>query len=56
MTAEVAHETPKFATGTVVFLFTDIEGSTRLWQEHPAAMKEMLARHHALPLWPVSAP
>jgi class 3 adenylate cyclase len=22
-------------TGTVTFLFTDLEGSTRLWQEHP---------------------
>ncbi len=37
-----------FDTGTVVFLFTDIEGSTRLWQEHPDAMKEALARHHEL--------
>ena len=35
-------------TGTVTFLFTDIEGSTRLWQRHPEAMKGMLARHHAL--------
>ncbi len=32
-------------TGTVTFLFTDLEGSTRLWQEHPAAMKPALARH-----------
>jgi predicted ATPase/class 3 adenylate cyclase/uncharacterized protein HemY len=35
-------------TGTVTFLFTDIEGSTRLWQAFPAAMNEALARHHAL--------
>src|SRR5580765_3389195 len=32
-------------TGTVTFLFTDIEGSTRLWQEHPEAMKSALAQH-----------
>jgi class 3 adenylate cyclase len=32
-------------TGTVTFLFTDLEGSTRLWEEHPEAMKEVLARH-----------
>lgn len=32
-------------TGTVTFLFTDIEGSTRLWQEQPDAMKPALARH-----------
>jgi predicted ATPase/class 3 adenylate cyclase len=32
-------------TGTITFLFTDIEGSTRLWQEHPGRMKLNLARH-----------
>jgi class 3 adenylate cyclase len=32
-------------TGTVTFLFTDLEGSTRLWEEHPDAMKAALARH-----------
>jgi predicted ATPase/class 3 adenylate cyclase len=35
-------------TGTVTFLFTDLEGSTRLWEEHPEAMKGALARHDAL--------
>jgi predicted ATPase/class 3 adenylate cyclase len=35
-------------TGTVTFLFTDIEGSTRLWDEHPEAAREALARHDAL--------
>ncbi len=35
-------------TGTVTFLFTDIESSTRLWQQHPEAMKGALVRHHAL--------
>ncbi|MEP6755135.1 MAG: tetratricopeptide repeat protein, partial [Chthonomonadales bacterium] len=34
--------------GTVTFLFTDIEGSTRLWEEHPQAMRPALARHDAL--------
>jgi predicted ATPase/class 3 adenylate cyclase len=29
----------------VTFLFTDIEGSTRLWDEHPDAMQVVLARH-----------
>lgn len=32
----------------MTFLFTDVEGSTRLWQRHPEAMKDALARHHAL--------
>ena len=31
--------------GTVTFLFTDIEDSTRLWEEHPTLMPEALARH-----------
>lgn len=34
--------------GTITFLLTDIEGSTRLWQEHPEAMPTALRRHHAL--------
>ena len=36
---------PELPTGTVTFLFTDLEGSTRLWQEQPEAMKPALARH-----------
>jgi predicted ATPase/class 3 adenylate cyclase len=32
-------------TGTVTFLFSDIEGSTRLWEEHPASMGPALAWH-----------
>lgn len=35
-------------TGTVTFLFTDIAGSTRLWEDHPEAMRSVLARHDAL--------
>src|SRR5215210_8868162 len=32
----------------VTFLFTDVEGSTRLWETHPRAMSVALARHDAL--------
>ena len=32
-------------SGTVTFLFTDIEGSTRLWEEFPDAMRAALADH-----------
>ena len=39
---------PELPTGTVTFLFTDVEGSTRLWEEHPEAMKAALARHDEL--------
>ena len=31
--------------GTVTFLFTDIEGSTRLWQEDETSMRTAVARH-----------
>ena len=34
--------------GTVAFLFTDLEGSTRLLQAHPAAYRDAVRRHHEL--------
>jgi predicted ATPase/class 3 adenylate cyclase len=34
--------------GTLTFLFTDVEGSTRLWDLEPAAARVALARHDAL--------
>ena len=35
-------------SGTVTFLFTDLEVSTRLWEEEPEAMSDALARHDEL--------
>jgi predicted ATPase/class 3 adenylate cyclase len=35
-------------SGTVTFLFTDIEGSTRLWQEDEPSMRKAVARHDQL--------
>src|SRR6266568_1149351 len=35
-------------TGTVTFLLTDIEGSTRLWEAVPEAMEVALDRHNRL--------
>ena len=32
-------------TGTVTFLFTDIEGSIKLWEQDAPAMQAALARH-----------
>src|SRR6476620_2857061 len=34
--------------GTVTFLFSDIEGSTRRWEEHPQAMKVALPLHDSI--------
>ena len=45
VTSSAAHDLP---TGTVTFLFTDIESSTRLWDEHPEAMQDALVRHDAI--------
>jgi class 3 adenylate cyclase len=38
----------RLPTGTVTFLFTDIEGSTTLWEQFPDAMRDALARHDSL--------
>lgn len=35
-------------TGTITFLFTDIEGSTKLWEQYPQQMRSALARHDAI--------
>jgi LuxR family transcriptional regulator, maltose regulon positive regulatory protein len=35
-------------TGTLTFLFTDIEGSTQLWEQHPGTMPAALARHDTI--------
>ncbi len=35
-------------TGTVTFLFSDIEGSSRLWERFPVDMGPALARHDAI--------
>ena len=35
-------------SGTVTFLLTDIEGSSRLWEAHGAEMKAAVARHYGL--------
>lgn len=39
---------PALPTGTVSFLFTDIEGSTRLWDQFPEEMRLALAHHDSL--------
>lgn len=47
------NETPLYSpqnlpSGTLTFLFTDIVGSTQLWEQHPHQMPGAMARHDAL--------
>jgi len=42
------HGVPGAGTGTHAFLFTDIAGSTRLWERLPEPMTLALARHDAI--------
>ncbi len=35
-------------SGTITFLFTDIEGSTKRWEQHPVLMNSALAHHDSL--------
>jgi len=37
-----------YPSGTVTFLFTDIEGSTKLAQNHPDAWENLRRRHHTI--------
>ncbi|MBV9323720.1 MAG: SIR2 family protein [Chloroflexi bacterium] len=38
----------RLPSGAVTYLFTDIEGSTRLWEHFPEQMRRALIRHDAL--------
>lgn len=41
-------EGAQLPVGTVTFLFTDIEGSSRLWEQTPRAARQALVRHDAI--------
>src|SRR5829696_4729372 len=45
---EDAQQMPELPSGTVTFLFTDVEGSTKLWERYPQAMEASMARHDEL--------
>jgi predicted ATPase/class 3 adenylate cyclase len=39
---------PELPSGTITFFFSDIEGSTQLWERSPNAMGDAVARHESL--------
>jgi len=39
---------PEYPSGTVAFLFTDIEGSTKRWETDQQAMQSAVERHFTL--------
>ena len=39
---------PALPAGTLTFVFTDIVGSTTIWEAHPQEMAQALARHDAI--------
>ncbi|HEX9019027.1 MAG TPA: adenylate/guanylate cyclase domain-containing protein [Anaerolineaceae bacterium] len=43
-----AAEASGLPSGTVCFLFTDIEGSTPLWEQMPEVMQAAVAQHHTI--------
>lgn len=45
---EATGNTPKLPTGTITFLFTDIEASTQRWEQHPTLMRTNLSQHDVL--------
>jgi TolB-like protein/class 3 adenylate cyclase/Flp pilus assembly protein TadD len=47
-TPDPAYPSTQLPVGTVTFLFTDIEGSTNLWERQREAMRSALARHDGL--------
>ncbi|MEE8159872.1 MAG: adenylate/guanylate cyclase domain-containing protein, partial [Dehalococcoidia bacterium] len=42
-------------SGLITYLFTDVEGSTPLWQQHPHEMQGVMARHDSLLMSAVEA-
>ena len=46
--AAISRRAAELPAGTVTFLLTDIEGSTRLWETVPEAMEVALERHNRL--------
>lgn len=47
-TAPLAGDADDAPTGEVAIIFTDVQGSTELWEQHPEAMRTALALHDSI--------
>ena len=43
-----ARDVPGLPTGTIAFLFTEIEGSSQLWEQMPEAMRDSMTQHRKI--------
>ena len=43
-----ARDVPGLLTGTITFLFIEIEGSSQLWEQMPEAMRASIAQHRTI--------
>jgi predicted ATPase/class 3 adenylate cyclase len=48
LTGDTLSTSPAFPSGTLAFLFTDIEGSTQIWERERGPAEQALARHDQL--------
>ena len=46
--APVVNSSQMLPSGTLTFLFTDIQGSTHMWEQYPEQMRYAMSRHDAL--------
>lgn len=44
----MAEKAIQFPEGTITFFFTDVEGSTALWERYPQIMPKVMLRHDAI--------
>lgn len=48
LTGDSTSTRAELPTGLITYLFADVEGSTRLWQQYPHLMNNVMARHDSL--------
>jgi ribosomal protein L40E len=52
---EVVQAESELPTGLITYLFTDVQGSTPLWQQYPQEMRTVMSRHDSIMTTPVDS-